>query len=158
MRVFLITKIILSITLLAVHCGGPDTGADDASFDTPTSKVRTHENIQVVYDLSSHAEHMKMMKMMNISEMEHGHAEHIVTLTIMDTADRGGVITDADVKLVIKNAAGETISDGSEVMSGGGMHHYVGGFDSAAAGDYTVTADISAAGKTFTQDVTFAVK
>lgn len=158
MKKFIVTKSILCIALLASACGGSKEAGVDDSFDTPTSKVRTHENIQVVYDLSGHAEHVKMMEMMNIAEMEHGHVEHIVTLTIMDTANKGGVVTDADVELVIKNAAGETVVDKSEVMSGGGMHHYVTGFDSAAPGDYKVSATITAVGKTFTQDVTFAVK
>lgn len=152
-----LTALFIGVATLACGEAGPDT-----SLDTPTTRIRTIENIQAVFDLIPADAHRDMMEMMGGAEsISHEHALHVgsqyILLTLTDVGARGATITDADVQFAITGPDGKSLAEGGHVMSGKGMHHYAVGFDGKTSGTYQVQATITRGGKTVTQTVAFDI-
>lgn len=161
-------------TFSGVACGGEASDGVDTSLDTPTTRIRTVEKMQAVFDLVPKSAHDDMMEMMGGPDSikngdahhgdhtagghhDHSGDSHFVMLTLMDPTNRGAAITDADVSFRIKSPANQELAQGGHVMSGKGMHHYAVGFVGKEKGEYTVEAQIQRGGATHTQTVRFEI-
>ena len=138
-----------AVLLLAAACG-EDAGSDQGSMnDTPTTKIRQVENVQIVFDLLEKQAHDNMMEMMGGEHAVHMHAEegnaehtmhesmsrsHFIMVTLMNAGQGGGTITDAQVNFTVSGPDGAQLAEGGHVMSGKGMHHHAVGFDASRAG------------------------
>lgn len=161
----LITAMLLGFTITA--CGGESNDGPDTSLDTPTTRVRTLENIQAVFDLMPKQAHNDMMEMMggpdsirhddHAMHSDHTNDSHFVMLTIMDVAARGATITDADVAFSVTGPDGQSLAEGGHVMSGKGMHHYAVGFAGGEPGTYKIGTKITRGEKTYTETVQFEI-
>lgn len=162
-------SIAIGLALAAVLASGASCGGDaqsevDTSLDTPTTRIRTLGKMQAVFDLMPKSAHDDMMDMMGGPEsISHGEGgghdhhgdSHFVMLTLMDVADRGATITDAQVSFIVNGPNGKSLAEGGHVMSGKGMHHYAVGFAGGEAGVYKVDTRIERGGESYTQAVEF---
>jgi hypothetical protein len=166
-RILKLIVVGVAATFTILACGGDGV---DTSLDTPTTRVRTLDKIQAVFDLMPKSAHDDMMEMMGGPDsISHGDDEvhdhhamhagdsHFVMLTLMDVGARGAAITDADVEFHVRGPDGKTLTRGGHIMSGKGMHHYAVGFPGAPGGAYEIETKIARAGKTYTQSVEFEI-
>ncbi|MCR9141007.1 MAG: hypothetical protein NXI24_01960 [bacterium] len=160
-----------ALVFSAFACGGETNEAVDTSLDTPTTRIRTVDKMQAVFDLMPKSAHDDMMEMMGGADSvktagdEHAHHgghdhagdSHFVLLTLMDTANRGAAVTDAEVSFRVLGPGNQELAQGGHVMSGKGMHHYAVGFVGKDSGQYTVEAQIKRGGVSYDQSVQFDI-
>ncbi len=159
------TKSIIAVTVtlilsaVSVSCSGEDSKHDHGSMvgthnTAKTKVVMLDDTLQAAFDVTTMKDHMDMMKKMGVSMDHSSSADHILTVTLMKKPENK-VVKDADVKLTVTGPDGNSLTNNTEIMEGGGMFHYAAEFNASDKGDYKVKASVSNGGKTYEKEVSF---
>lgn len=140
MKKITISSLALTMVLgasLPLYAANEAQAHEGHQHEMAKTQLKVVDGIQVAVDIQTMAEHMKMMKMMDM-KMPHQHGlSHFVTVTLSDKKNKT-LIKDASVKIKIFGPDKKTIGAESgtpmEVMAGKGMHHYAYGFNRGQKG------------------------
>ena len=127
------------------------------TYEANQARLVTKDNLQVAFEWSTMQEHMKMMKKMNITEMNHRHDANRVLMVTLSDIDKKQTVTEAKVKFQVKTPGGETLEPAVMTMSGSSMFHFASMFNARQKGAYDCAVEIEYAGKTYRAEARFGL-
>lgn len=152
-------KIIsITVALFIVWVACDETESDHGGHEHQMenmSKVVKQDGIQIAIDMMTMANHKQMMQAMKIESMQHGNANHYVSITLIDLASKKMISDASDVNISITSPDGTQVGGKAEMMSGGGMHHYGKDFSMSGNGVYKVSLSFVRIGKKQTATAEF---